>query len=240
MDIFGLNIIDVVIVLMILCGGVVGMKRGVFKELVMTIGYILLIVISIFVKNPVAEFLSLHLPFFDFAGDFQGLVVLNILLYHLIAFILVFALLSLVFNLVLYITKVFEKILDFTIILGMFSKILGLIVGLIEGYIIMFMVCVLLNYPIFNQSVVSESVLKDKILNHTPVLSNAAKAMTETVDEVLALAKTDVKKETDEFNRQTIEIMLKRKLITADYVEKLIDADKIDIPGMEEIVKKYK
>lgn len=240
MDIFGLNIIDVVIVLMILCGGVVGMKRGVFKELVMTVGYVLLIVISIFVKNPVAEFLSLHLPFFDFAGDFQGLVVLNILLYQVLAFILVFALLSLVFHLVLYITKVFEKILDFTIILGMFSKILGLIVGLIEGYIIMFMVCVLLNYPIFNQNVVSESVLKNIILNHTPILSDLSKAMTETVDEVVALAKTDVKDETDEFNRQTVEIMLKRKLITADYVEKLIDADKIDIPGMEEIVEKYK
>ena len=104
----------------------------------------------------------------------------------------------------------------------------------------MFMVCVLLNYPIFNQSVVSESVLKNKILNHTPILSELAKAMTETVDEVVALAKTDVKNETDEFNRQTVEIMLKRKLITADYVEKLIEAGKIDIPGMEEIVKKYK
>lgn len=240
MDIFGLNIIDVVIVLMILCGGVVGMKRGVFKELVMTAGYVLLIVFSIILKNPVAEFLSLNLPFFDFAGDFQGLVVLNIILYQMLAFILVFAILSLIFNIVLYITKLFEKILNFTIILGVFSKILGLIVGLIEGYIIMFIVCFVLNYPIFNQDVVAESVLKEKIVNHTPVLSSLSKTLTETVDDIVALSKTDVKNETNEFNRQTVEIMLKRKLITADYVEKLIEADKIDIPGMEEIVKKYK
>lgn len=240
MDIFNLNIIDVVIVLFILCGGVVGMKRGVFKELVMTVGFILLIIIALFLKNPIAEVLSLHLPFFNFSGTFEGLVVLNILLYQLLAFILVFAALSIIFYVVLYITKIFEKILNFTVILGLVSKLLGLIVGLIEGYVIVFLLCVVLSYPIFNQTVVAESGLKNRILNSTPVLSNIAKAMTETVDEVVELSKTDVKNDTDEFNRQTVDIMLKHKLIEPEYMEKLIDADKVDVPGMSEIVEKYK
>jgi len=216
------------------------MKRGVFKELVMTIGYLLLIIISLILKTPIAEFLSLHLPFFNFAGDFSGLVVLNILLYQLVAFILVFALLSIIFNIIVAVTKVFEKILDATIVLGILSKILGLIVGLIEGYLIVFLLSVALSYPIFNQTVVAESKLKDKILNSTPVLSSAAKTMTETVDEVINLSKTDVKNDKDEFNRQTVDIMLEHKLVTPKYIEKLIDAGKIDVPGMDKVVKKYK
>lgn len=240
MDIFGLNIIDVVIVLMILCGGVVGMKRGVFKELAMTVGYIIMILLAIVLKNPIAELLSLNLPFFNFSGSFEGLVVLNILLYQLLAFILVFAVLSIIFYVVLSVTKVFEKILNFTVILGLVSKLLGLVVGLIEGYIIVFLICVVLSYPVFNQTVVAESKLKDKILTSTPVLSNVAKTMTDTVDEVIELSKTDVKNDKDEFNRQSVDIMLKHKLITPKYVEKLIEADKITTPGMQEIVDEYK
>ena len=240
MTLFGLNIIDVSIILLLLCGGIVGMKRGVFKELVMTVGTILLVIISIVLKNPVAEFLSLKLPFLSFGGDVEGLVVINILFYQLVAFIVVFAVLSIVFNVILEITKLFEKILNFTIILGMASKFLGFIVGIIESYILMFLFCLALSYPIFNQEVVKNSVLHKGILYHTPVLSNLSNAMTEVVDEVVALAQTDVKNEKDEFNRQTVEIMLKRKLITPKYIEKLIEAGKIDIPGMNEIVEKYK
>ena len=240
MDIFNLNIIDVVFVLFILCGGVVGMKRGVFKELVMTVGYLLLFVVSIVLKNPIAELLSLNLPFFNFGGSFQGIVVLNILIYQLLAFIIVFAVLSVIFNLILKITKVFEKILDFTIILGFLSKILGLIVGLIEGYIIVFLLSVILSYPIFNQTVVEGSKLKPTILNSTPILSPLSKAMTDTVDEVVALSKTDVKNDKDEFNRQAVDIMLEHKLISTRYMEKLVEAGKVDVPGMDKIIEKHK
>lgn len=229
MDIFSLNVIDIVIVLLILCAGVVGMKRGVFKELVMTVGYLILIVASLILKNPVAEFLSLKLPFFDFPGKFQGLVVLNIFLYQLIAFILVFAILSIIFNIVLAITKGFEKILNFTIILGAFSKFLGLIVGLINGYILVFIMCVILSYPFFNQSVVAESKLRNKIVTSTPVLSHIAKDMNESIDEIVELTKTDIVNDKNQFNTQSIEIMLKNKLITEEYVQKLVDAGKITL-----------
>ena len=240
MNIFGLNVIDVVIVLLILCAGIVGMKRGVFKELVMTTGYLILIGVSLFLKNPIAEFLSLNLPFFNFGGEFEGIVVLNIILYQLLAFILVFALLRIIFNIVLYVTKVLEKILNLTIILGFFSKVLGLIVGLLEGYILMFLLCCVLTLPFFNQSVVKESKLKDKILHSTPVFSDVMKGLTKSVDEIVKLTETDIVEDKDEFNREAIEIMLEHKLITADYVEKLVDAEKITTPGVPNIIDKYK
>jgi len=240
MDILNLNIIDVVIVLLILCAGVVGMKRGVFKEIVMTVGFIVLIIVSFVLKNPVAELLSLHLPFFNFGGVFNGAEVMNILLYQVVAFIIVFALLSIVFYVVLAVTKVFEKILNFTIILGMISKFLGFFVGLIEGYILVYIICIVLSFPVFNQSFVQESTLKQKMLNNTPVLSNISKKMIETVDDIVALTKSDIKNKPEEFNRQSIDIMLKRDFITPKYVEKLIEAKKITTKGIPEIVNKYK
>ena len=64
--------------------------------------------------------------------------------------------------------------------------------------------------------------------------------MTETVDEVVALSKTDVKNDKDEFNRQAVDIMLDHKLISTRYMEKLIEAGKVDVPGMDKIVEKHK
>ena len=46
MNILAINVIDVVIILMILLAGVIGFKRGVFKELVMTVGYFILVLVS--------------------------------------------------------------------------------------------------------------------------------------------------------------------------------------------------
>ncbi len=240
MNNFGINIIDVVIVLFILCGGVVGLKRGVFKELVMTIGYLILIAVSLIVKAPLAEFLSLHLPFFNFGGAFEGLVVFNILLYQTLAFLIVFAVLSIIFNVVLLVTKIFEKLLDLTVVLGIFSKILGLLVGLIDGYILVFVFCFLLSFPIFNQTVVSESKFKDQILYSTPVLSNIVGKMNDTVKEVGKLTDSEVIKNKDEFNRQTIDIMLEHDLVTTDYIDKLVANDKLNVPDLDKVVDKYK
>ncbi len=240
MNIFNINVIDVVIVLMILCAGVVGLKRGVFKELVMTVGYLFLFVIAFLLKNPIADFLSMNLPFFKFGGNFEGLVSLNIILYQLIAFIIIFAILGVVFNIVLTITKALEKLLDFTIILGAISKLLGFVVGLIEGYILMYIVCLFLCCPLFNQTVVAESKLKDRILNETPVLSQFSKGITKTVEEVVALSNSDLTKDKDEFNRETVDIMLRHKVVTVEYMDKLVAKGKMDVPGLGAVIDKYR
>lgn len=238
MNIF--NIVDVIIVLLILCCGVLGMKRGFFKEIVMTVGYLLLIIISLVLQSPIAEFLSLHLPFFEFGGGFQGLEVLNILLYQIVAFILVFAVLSIIFNIILYVSKVIEKLLDLTVILGIFSKILGLIVGLVDGYLLMFIFCIIVSCPIFDQNIVAGSKLTDTILNSTPVLSAVAKKTTKTIIEVTDLASSDTLNNKDEFNTKAVDIMLKHELITPEYVEQLIKQEKLNTPGLDQIVDKYR
>ena len=177
-----MNIIDVIIILIILCGAVVGLKRGVLNELVMTVGFLLVFVISYFLKNPVAEFLSLNLPFFNFGSGGGSSVALNIIFYQIISFVIVFCIVMFLFRILLSITGFIEKILKFTIILGIPSKILGFIVGAVEGYILAFLFIFALNQPILNIDVVNQSKLKEPMLTKTPVLTNLISNVKNTVD----------------------------------------------------------
>ena len=63
-----MNIFDIVIILIILLAGVVGLKRGVLKELVMLIGTILVYFLAFQFKNPLANFMMRWFTFFDFIG----------------------------------------------------------------------------------------------------------------------------------------------------------------------------
>ena len=84
-----MNIVDALIILIILASGVAGFKRGVLKQTVSTVGFIIVVVLAFYLKNPIAEFLSLHFPFFKFSGSFANVTSLNIILYQIISFILV-------------------------------------------------------------------------------------------------------------------------------------------------------
>lgn len=236
-----INIIDVLIILIILLCGVIGMHRGVFKELVITVGWIVVFVVAFKLKDPLAEWFSLHLPFFQFWGVFKNVTVINIILYQFLAFLIVYSILMVLFHLVLYATGAFEKLLNITIILGIPSKILGFIVGLIEGYFLMFIVLFILSQPFWNVSIVNESKLKNTILSSTPVFGDMVSNVYDTVIEIYDLRddySSDSKKE--EFNRESIKIMLKHHMIQVDYVQKLVDAKKIEIKGINEIIKEYR
>jgi len=236
-----MNIIDALILIIILCSAVVGFKRGVLKELVMTVGFLLVFIISFYLKNPIAEWMSLYLPFFDFGGIVEGVTVLNIILYQLIAFVIVFSLIMIVFRVILSVTGFIEKILKFTIILGIPSKILGAIVGAIEGYIIAFAVVFLFNQPMFDVGIINDSKYKDTLLNSTPILTDVVSSIGDTVTDVYHLIE-DNRYSDDEnaFNREAISIMLEHKVIDVEYLEKLIDYGKIRVPGIDSVLNKYR
>ena len=60
-----MSIIDILVVILILICGVVGFKRGVFKQAVVTIGTVLVFVSSYHFKDYLANFFSYNLPFFN-------------------------------------------------------------------------------------------------------------------------------------------------------------------------------
>lgn len=236
------NIIDVIIILILGLWGVIGLKRGVIEQGVMTIGTILVFVLAFFLKNPLADFLSMYLPFFNFGGIFKGVTVLNILLYQLLAFIIVVSILKIILNILIKVSSIIEKILKFTIILGIPSKILGFILGLVEGFVVIYIALVFLSQPLFNLGIFENSILTPKILKNIPGVSNIAKGFVNTFNDIYEL-KNDYYNEnlsSNEFNLKAIDVMLKNKVINVNYVEKLEEKDKINIAGIDSVLNDYR
>lgn len=235
-----LNIVDAIIILIILLGGVVGFKRGFTKQLVRAVGFILVVILAFKFKNSVSIFLYQNLPFFNFGGVFAGVSVLNILIYELIAFLAVLAILIVALRMILVVTGLFETILNFTIVLGFISKILGAIVGLIEYFVIVFIGLYILSLPFFNIGIIKESKYKDSILNNTPILSGYIDKSMDLIDEFIELKDKYKDKNTpNEFNNEALDLMLKYKIISVNSAERLIEKKKLSDRAYE-ILNKYK
>jgi uncharacterized membrane protein required for colicin V production len=204
-----------------------GMRRGFIKEIVLLVGLIISIIISFKLRTPIATFMYKTLPFFSFNGDYSGVTVLNILLYETIAFLIIFSLIYLILRVLLKITGIIEKILKATIILGFFSKIGGAILGFIESYIVVFIVLFVLSQPFINIKVVNDSIVVQRILDSTPVMSSSIKNTRQAITEVYELTekyRTDKKM----FNSETIKLFIKYDIITKENVDILRKKGKID------------
>lgn len=232
-----MNIVDIIIIIFILLSGIIGAKRGFFKEVVLCLGTILVFILAYQFKDPLGNFFLLRFPMFDFPNLFKGVVVLNILVYQLLSFVLVLSILLIVFSIILSVTGLFEKLLKITIILGIPSKILGFIVGLIEGYVIAFVLLFFLTQPAFSFNSFMNSKYANKIVTSSPVLTNITQNMVDVIQDVYKL-----KDETDTnvVNSKTLDIMLEKKVVNYDTVKTLYDEKKIEFNGIEEILNKYK
>lgn len=236
-----MNIIDVCIIALIALCGVTGLKHGFFKQTVITAGTILVFVLAYLTKDYLANFLSYNLPFFDFVGPFQGLSTVNIIMYQMVSFIIMTIIYSLILGILIKITNVFEKILNFTIILGIPSKILGFLLGIIEGYVLVFIALFFLAQPAVHIDIINDSKLMPRMLQDSFGLSKFVSPTTNTIFEMYDIVDDYNKtKDKDEFNYRAIDIMLKNKMIKTDYVENLIEKDKISIPNINNIIDKYK
>ena len=233
-----MNIIDIIIILFILMMGLLGLKRGFFKEVVMIAGTILVITISFLLKNPIADFFCLNLPFFDFKGVLQGATSLSIVFYQLLAFLLIAILLFAVLRIVVQVTGIFEKILSITIILGIPSKILGFIVGLLEGAIITFFALVILSIPLHSMDMFMNSTIRKQIVNDMPVLNDCVGGINDAIEEVHKL--TEDKQNEKQFNYDVLEILLKYKIVSPDLANKLVEKGRLNnIDNVKELIKEY-
>ncbi len=236
-----MNIVDIVIIIFILLGAVVGWKQGFTKAVVNCVGYIAVIIIAFLLKNPIGDFMMMYLPFFDFFGLIKGLSVFNIALYQVLAFLLVFGIFMIVLKFLMVATKVFETILKFTVILGLPSKILGAILGLIKNYVIVFMVLYLLSLPMISGvSFLNDSKFAKPILEKTPILSIFADKTVSVANEFVQIKDKYENSDTDEFNLETLDLFLKYDVVSLETVEKLVSKDKLHIKNIDSVLDKYK
>ena len=236
-----LNIIDIIIIVFILLGALVGFKRGVTKQLVSCLGLIAVVILSFLLKNPVSIFLYEHLPFFKFGGLLKGVTVLNILLYEVIAFLVVFEILMVALKLLLLATTLFEAILKATIVLSIPSKIMGAIVGILENFIITFIILYVLMLPIINIDITKDSNLGNKILKSTPILSGMVDKSFVVIEEFTDLKeKYESATNANEFNLETLDLFLKYDIITINSVDRLVEKNKLVIDNIDIVLKKYR
>ena len=227
-----MNIVDIIIIIFILCGAIIGFKRGVVKQAVMTIGMILVVVLSFLLKNPLSTFLYSRLPFLTF-GVLDEYTVFNILVYEFISFLILFCLLSAVLFLLIKVSGWIEKFFKATVILAIPSKILGFVLGAIEYYFITFIVLFILSGPIiwsedFHQiKPVSNSKIGGYILKHTPILSYYTKNTLKSIDELVELYKTKDDYSVKKFNCKAIKVLKKDKVISKESIEYLESHGKI-------------
>lgn len=237
-----MKIVDIVILIIILLGAVIGFKRGFTRSLVSALGFIVIAILAYFLKNPLSILLYENLPFFKFGGILKGVTVLNIALYELLAFVIVLAILGVALKILMVATSLFEKILKMTIILGIPSKIMGAVVGALEAFVIVFISLYALSLPIFNISIVNDSNWKDTILNKTPILSAFSKDTMQVIDEFASIKEKykDNNKNAEEFNKEVLDLFLKYDVVKVSSIDKLVEKEKLQINNIEEILMKYR
>ena len=234
-----LNIVDVIIILIILLGGLVGFKEGAIKKLTSIIGLIAVVILSFMLKNYISVFFYENLPFFNLWGIFKGIQVLNILFYELLAFAIISSVLTLIYRVILGITGIIENILKATIILSIPSKILGFFIGLFEYYIWIYLLLFILTLPVFNIKDIYESKTAMFMITKTPILSKYTGKTIDIYNDLYSIIDNRENKTNEQVNEEAMELMLKHDIITPESAQKLVERNKV-IVNDDSFIDKYK
>lgn len=206
-----MNLVDIFFLLIILVCGLIGLKRGFFKELVLTVGYIILLIISYKLITPTANLIISLVK--------VGNNPINLLIYQIIAFLVVFIILSIIFQLIVFLTNALEKLLNITIVLGIFSKILGFILGLVKGVIVAYLLSLLFTLPMFNNiPMFRNSTIKTELLTKMPNIK-----LNQIVNEI---SKLDIN--SNDFNKQVLQILIKYNILTKEKVIDMVKSGQLD------------
>lgn len=233
-----MSIIDVIVILLILMGAIVGFKHGAIKEGTKFIGIFVIIIISFLLKDKLMVMLYENLPFFDFFGAIKGLDAINILFYQLISFIFIFTVLFFALKVLMVVTGLVEWLLKMTVFLSLPSKLLGIVVGVLEYYVYVFVGLYVLNMPIFNLGLINDSKVGEFILNRTPVLSSCVDGTVKVYTDVWEIVKNKDEYSDKKVNTLVLATLLDHDLIELDSAKRLVEANRIRVDD-ENILDSY-
>lgn len=236
-----MNTVDYIIIAILLISALVGFKNGVLNSVVTFVGTLLVIVLAFYLKNPVSTLLYDNLPFFDLGGKFSGIETFNILIFEAISYLLTLVILATILGIIAKVTGVVSKFMNATLILGLPSKLLGAVFGVIEGYVIAFIVVFVLGLISTTATMVKTSKYSDMIMTKTPVLSNVVGDTYKSITEVYDICvKNQKKDDKTEANKDSLNVLLKYKIISVESADKLIEKGKLDFKGATDVVDKYR
>lgn len=217
-----MNILDIFIIIGLLSGASYGFRTGGIKTLVILITTLISFYLAFLLKNPIANFLSYNLPFFNF----NGLTSLNIIIYQLISFVILLSIFTTLLVIVVKIAGGIEKILKITVILSIPSKILGFILGLLESVIIIYVILLLISGFSITKEIrlIDESKYANVILKSIPGCKN----LSDSIDDINDIVKSYDKENKNKFNKKVTNVLVKNNIIDNSYLNKLRNKGKID------------
>lgn len=234
-----LEIIDIVIILIILLGGVIGFKEGAIKKLTSAVGLVVILIVSFILKNKISVYFYENLPFIRLWGVFKGIQVLNIIFYEMVAFLVIASILTVVYRVLLGLTGLIERLLKATVILSIPSKIIGFFVGLIENYIWVYIILFILTLPVINFREAYTSKTATFILNETPILSKYTSKTLKIYNSIYKIIENREGKTNSQINEEAMDVMLEYEIITVESAEKLIKENKVEVDN-DDFLLKYK
>lgn len=236
-----MSIIDVVIIVVIILGGFAGYKRGFLPQLISLIGFFVVMVGAFLLKNPISELLYTYCPFFKFVGILKDVSVLNIILYEVVAVILTALILWLILKIVsILFNKINDSINDI-FFFEVLSELGGCFLGLIENYIVVFVCLYITALPFFNIELLRNSTFRPFILKDTPILSSFVDESVKVFEELGDLTnKYRNEEDVSEFNKDALDVLLKYKFTSVSSIDKLVEKNKIEINGIEDVLSKYR
>ena len=217
-----------------------GFKEGAIVEFVNLVGACLVLAGAFIFKSSVSEILYTYLPFLNFNGLFKGLTILNIILYELIAFCFLAGIFMLIYSVILRATKIFDKLVKATIVLALPLKIVGILIGFVEGVIVTFAILFVLNQISYTREYIEQSNAAQNILENTPLLSDASKPFSESVNEIYNIAEQyKDNNNKNEANLKSLNILLKYRILNPDTAKKLQVSGKLKIDGADKVIEGY-
>lgn len=170
--------LDILLLIILLGGTIVGAKRGFIVQLIHMVGFVVALIVAYKYYKPLSEYFTLWIPYPAVNENSQFTIVVDQLdldqtFYQLLAFALIFFVVK--FGLQL-IASMFD-FLKFLPVLGFFSKILGAVLGFIEIYILLFIfIYVFALLPVDAvQNQLENSGIAQSMLEHTPYFSEKVK-----------------------------------------------------------------
>lgn len=234
------NFIDFFIIIFLAIGIFKGWRSGGISSAINLVGTFLIFVIAYYLKNPVSTFMYQHWPFFSFGGIFQGISVFNILFYEALAYVFCLIILSILLKILLKVTGLVDKLLGSTILIALPSKIVGSICSLLQYFIYVFLLLFLCAQIPITAKYYNESYLGDKIVSHTPILSNITNKLYSSIREVYEVSvKYEGEDDKTNANLLSLGILLKYNIITLDGVNLLVDNGKLKISGIDEFISEW-
>ena len=172
--------LDLAIIIFLIIGFFVGLKRGFILQLVHLIGFIIAYVAANSYYGELAPKLTLWIPYPNF-GNVSSLKILTdsssmeAAFYRAIAFVIIFFAVKVLLQII-------GSMLDFVAHLPVLRQLnvwAGGILGFIEVYLVIFIllyISALVPIELF-QNGLEDSVMANAIVNHTPILSQQIKSL---------------------------------------------------------------